>query len=300
MQKMNRVKKKLFIMPEEITALDVICGMNAEAYNHPGNKRLRFLISFNLGRYRRAKGRPQKSRVINSIVDQLTYAGCRFVKKYTKTSEQDKNEAYSASEKWIGMEQWEIMPPKEGRDRVAHALRDKRQSYDHEEALVRLKLRKETDDDTSNTLMDSHYIVANAMILNVNLTGRESLTLIKTLLFDAIDSVGASTVVDYVHEKDEKPNMILSKDETVTEILDTLEENSSYATILSIPLPKGSDIFDNQRLPLSRPTDIFSPIWPFSVSLQVGPSILCYKDNIPGENSQDWIPYCISSSNEIA
>jgi hypothetical protein len=183
-----------------------------------GNKRFRFLISFNLDRYQRAKGRPQKSRVINSIVDQLTYAGCRFVKRYGKKSEHAKNKAYSGNLK-------EIMPPKEIRLKIAYALRDKRQSHDHEEALARLKLRIEVDNDTSDTLMDSHYIAANAMILTVNLTGQEGETLIKTLLCDAIDSVGVSIDIDYDHGQDDKQCLASSIDRTATEIRNSSEEN---------------------------------------------------------------------------
>lgn len=151
-----------------------------------GNKRFRFLISFNLERYRIAKGRKLKSKVIDSIVDQLTYAGCRFVKRAKSSDKKNKVEATDDE----SSECWEIMSHKESRTKVAHALRDKRECQDHEPAFSRLKTRTESLDTHSRLGQDSLYIAANAMILTVELTGRESETLIKALLCDAIDSVG--------------------------------------------------------------------------------------------------------------
>jgi hypothetical protein len=154
-----------------------------------GNKRFRFLISFNLERYRMAKGRKLKSRLIDSIVDQLTYAGCRFVKR-AKSSDQKNKVEVSDDE---SSECWEIMSHKESRTKVAHALRDKRECLDHEPAFSRLKTRTESLDTLSKLGSDNLYIAANAMILTVELTGRESETLIKALLCDAIDSVGENS-----------------------------------------------------------------------------------------------------------
>jgi hypothetical protein len=188
------------------------------------------------------------------------------------------------------------MSLKEIRVKVAHALRDKRQSHDHEAALARLKVRTEVDDKNSDVITDSHYIAANAMILNVKLTGRESETLMKALLCDAIDSVGVSTDAGYHHEDDDKPCVISSNDETVIEICDLSEENiTSYHTnISSKPLPQRCIIFDNQR---NQPIEKIPVIWPISVSLQVDPIILCDGDNIPGEYSQQWVPNRFLSSN---
>jgi hypothetical protein len=36
--KMNQVEMKIFIKSEEITTMDVICGLNATAFNHPGKE----------------------------------------------------------------------------------------------------------------------------------------------------------------------------------------------------------------------------------------------------------------------
>jgi hypothetical protein len=263
-----------------------------------GNKRLRFLISFNLDRYRIAKGRPQKSRVIDSIVDQLTYAGVRFVKSDKKASEHSKDKSFVVNEKTIVIERWEVMNPKEVRLKIAHALRDKRQCQDHEAALARLKLRIEADDNTSDIHMDSHYIAANAMILTVNLTGRESETFTKALLCDAIDSVGVSTIVDYDHEHDAMPCLASSNNETRIDIRYPSEEkiSSLHESISWKPVPQGCVNFDNQHFPTNKPAEQILPTWPISVPLQVDPAIFCDEDCISGESSQQLIPNRILST----
>jgi hypothetical protein len=54
--------------------------------------------------------------VINSLLDQLAFAGCRFVKSSTKV-------AISAYQESIA-HCFEIMSAPEARDKVKHALRD--------------------------------------------------------------------------------------------------------------------------------------------------------------------------------
>jgi hypothetical protein len=85
------------------------------------------------------------------------------------------------------------MSPEEGRFNVYQALQEKRQSQDHEAALARLEIRAKVHDDSSGMLKDAHYIAANAMILYVDLPGKESETRIRELLCEAIDRVGIST-----------------------------------------------------------------------------------------------------------
>jgi hypothetical protein len=100
---------------------------------------------------------------------------------------------------------WEIVNHKESRTKIAHALRDKRESQDHEAAFSRLKIRNEELENLSKCGLDSLYIAANAMILTVELTGRESETLIKALLCDAIDSVGEHTASDCTRDYESIP-----------------------------------------------------------------------------------------------
>jgi hypothetical protein len=188
-----------------------------------GNKRFRFLISFNLERYRIAKGRKLKSKVIDSIVDQLTYGGCRFVKR-AKSSDQ-KNKVDVSDEE--SSECWEIMSHKESRTKVAHALRDKRECLDHEPAFSRLKSRTESLDTLSKLGSDSLYIAANAMILTVELTGRESETLIKALLCDAIDSVGENSSSACNQESESFPCPREFNHEMVIEVTNSSNENTA-------------------------------------------------------------------------
>jgi hypothetical protein len=242
------------------------------------------LISFNLDRYHRAEGRPQKSKVVNSIVDQLTYAGCRFVKiceRFPKDITESNGDG-SVNCKGTYIERYQVMNLKQARLKVSHALRDKRQNQDHEAALARLKIRSEICDGVSDIPKDSLYIAANAMILTVNLSGQESETPVKALLCDAIDNVGISIDAGYNHDYDHKHNSIPSSNDGVDiEVLNPFKEEipSSHVCI--------------------RPTERLPPAWPIPISLQVGPVILCNGDHVSGERSQDhWISDTVSSSNE--
>jgi hypothetical protein len=151
------------------------------------------LIAFNLDRFQKVVGRKSKFKIINSIVDQLEYAGCRFVKMvdmqdgHGKGSEGINNKCFKY---------WMVMNQKDARIKVAHALRDKRKSQDHVAALARLKERLVVEGITSGISADSRYIAANAMMLTVEFSGDEPETLIKARLCDAIDSVGAQPLYD--------------------------------------------------------------------------------------------------------
>jgi hypothetical protein len=140
------------------------------------------------------------------------------------------------------------------------------------------------------------------MILNVNLTGQESETLIKALLCDAIDSVGVSTDVECNHDLDTKPCLVSSDDGTVIEICDSSEDKIAgpRASISSIPLPKVRLNFHHQQSPLMTPAERFPPTWPISRSPQVGPVILCNGDFIPRENVLQRILNRFSSSTVYA
>ena len=85
------------------------------------------------------------------------------------------------------------MNQKEARIKVAHALRDKRKNICHAAALARLKERITVEGIASDLGSDSPYIAANAMMLTVEFSGSESEGLIRALLCDAIDLVGAPT-----------------------------------------------------------------------------------------------------------
>jgi hypothetical protein len=125
-----------------------------------------------------------KARVINSLLDQLAYAGYRFVKRSSKV-------LLSTSTKHVG-HSFETLNAQESRDKVKHALRDNR----YDPALLASLRRLETRNARStcqhqDDIPDAHYIAANARILNVPLSGKESETRMKELLIEAVDSVGS-------------------------------------------------------------------------------------------------------------
>jgi hypothetical protein len=176
-------------------------------------------------------------------------------------------------------ERWEVMSSKEGRVKVAHALRDKRQSNDHDAVLTRLEMRTAVHDDSSDIFKDSHYIAANAMILTVELSGNESETLIKALLCDAIDSVGVPTDAEFGLEH------------VVCPSLDSPEEE------IAIKSPKSSrecspEVHFSQEhmLLLSKVAERLPMKWPLSVPLPPSAVMSFDISHISEEVSQQWTP----------
>lgn len=151
-----------------------------------GNIRFRFLISFNLFRFKETKNRKIKSKVIDSILDQLIFEGCRFLKEALGL---DQSNSFEEKRNVT----WEIMNIRESRTKVAHALRDKRQNHDLSAVLARLKARTGVHDNHSDLASHSHYIAANAMLLTVKISLRESEARVHSLLCNTIDSVGLDT-----------------------------------------------------------------------------------------------------------
>jgi hypothetical protein len=151
-----------------------------------GNMRFRFLISFNLHRFKESNGRKSKSKVINSILDQLTFAGCRFV---TKTNNSENCESQEDRK----VDAWEVVSKKDSRKKVAHAFRDKRHSQDFSSILARLQIRTGFQNRNPEHMPDSHIIAANAMMLTVKLSGNDRESYVNAVMCDAIDTVGAET-----------------------------------------------------------------------------------------------------------
>jgi hypothetical protein len=149
------------------------------------------------------------------------YAGTRFVKKSKVLSHNQDTNTERVDD--TGAYCWEIVCQKEGRKKVAHAFRDMRVSHDHAAALTRLKIRTEIRDDSLEKFKHSHYIAANAMILAVTLVGNESEAVIRTLLCDAIDSVGMQTDTNYCrYNQASYPYIESSNKEIFTEVLNPL------------------------------------------------------------------------------
>mmetsp|Transcript_25167 Transcript_25167/g.35446 ORF Transcript_25167/g.35446 Transcript_25167/m.35446 type:complete len:655 (+) Transcript_25167:122-2086(+) len=87
---------------------DVICGRGKQYQNHSGNKKFRKIIDANLDRYDMAESKPQKSRVVIAIVDQIRN-NCKphggFVDKKADTG------------------RWFEIGDSQAREKVGHALR---------------------------------------------------------------------------------------------------------------------------------------------------------------------------------
>jgi hypothetical protein len=148
-----------------------------------GNIRFRFLISFNLNRFKEAKRRKFKTKVIDSILDQVIFAGCRFLKEAKDSNPCNSMETNRS-------DAWEVLDIRDSRLKIAHALRDKRQSYDLAEVLARLKARTGVQGTDSDMASHSHYIAANALILTVKLSMQETDIHINRVLCNTIESVG--------------------------------------------------------------------------------------------------------------
>jgi hypothetical protein len=88
-----------------LTGYDVLVGRHRLAFNHPGNKRFRVIVSMHLARYHQHPDRKDRSRLIAEIVETVEQAGGCFLKA-TKPG------------------QLVEISEKEKRNKVGHALRD--------------------------------------------------------------------------------------------------------------------------------------------------------------------------------
>jgi hypothetical protein len=88
-----------------LTGYDVLVGRHRLAFNHPGNKRFRVIVSKHLARYHQQPDRKDRSRLIAEIVETVEQAGGCFFKA-TKPG------------------QLVEISEKEKRNKVGHALRD--------------------------------------------------------------------------------------------------------------------------------------------------------------------------------
>lgn len=65
---------------------DVLCGRGPKRFGHPGNRKLRSLVTFSLERYNNCESRKQKSLLIGEIIQKIHGEGGRFL-KYNKESD---------------------------------------------------------------------------------------------------------------------------------------------------------------------------------------------------------------------
>lgn len=87
--------------------IDVLCGRGKTAFQHAGNEKLRYEIARNVGLFKKAGCRREKSVIVRHIIRGVISNGGRFLKRAA-----DKNDG------------WRIANFNEAREKVSHALRD--------------------------------------------------------------------------------------------------------------------------------------------------------------------------------
>ena len=114
----------LLVVP---TDLDVLCGRDQRCYNHPGNKKLRSLVSSNLLSYTTAKKRSQKSSIVRSVVRAICSSGGRFVRRTLPDGSLvsiDRDEYNDNNDDKEEEERWYVLDAQGARDKVGHTFRD--------------------------------------------------------------------------------------------------------------------------------------------------------------------------------
>ena len=87
---------------------DVICGRGKHASNHIGNRRFRIIVATKLQQYAEAKSIPERSDIVNSVLDQILEASPAtggFVKKDSEGN-------------------WYKIGTNASREKIAHTFRD--------------------------------------------------------------------------------------------------------------------------------------------------------------------------------
>lgn len=87
------------------TVKDILCGQGKICYDHVGNQNFRKIIDLNLPKYLDPKrSKSEKTAIIENITEWIYDEGCSFLRE--------------SSEGWV------VLSKHEGREKVAHALRD--------------------------------------------------------------------------------------------------------------------------------------------------------------------------------
>lgn len=132
---------------EDVTSVDILCGKSKKCFNHSGNRRFRFLVSFNLDRYKEAKSRKEKSSVVASVLCQIRDSGGKFL-------------ILNVDDKVV------LATEKMAKEKISHALRDKTPFPGMK--VAREQLRRRLGNHASRC-EHYHYLVANERILQVDL-----------------------------------------------------------------------------------------------------------------------------------
>jgi len=121
---------------------DVLCGRDKESYNNIGNRRFRIMININLPKYMKCKTRPDRSKMILRLTNELREpcGKFRFLKR-TKMTDDNGTDCSTLV----------VFDRHQSREKIAHALRDaaaQQKSMKKKRAIQRsmeLKLMSQTN-----------------------------------------------------------------------------------------------------------------------------------------------------------
>lgn len=102
---LGKISDKITPLPADFSpsADDVMCGRGKKCYEH--NERFRAIIDTKLEEYSAAPSKPEKSRIVSSVFDEITEKG-QFVRMDTKTK------------------RWVSVPEGQAREKISQGFRD--------------------------------------------------------------------------------------------------------------------------------------------------------------------------------
>lgn len=96
----------LMLLHFEPAPMDVVCGRGCTNAIRPGNKFFSATVEAHLQEYRNARNRADKSLVVTAVMEQMQYAGSRFLKMDKATN------------------RWKVLTRQEAHNKTGHAIRD--------------------------------------------------------------------------------------------------------------------------------------------------------------------------------
>jgi len=113
------------------TVDDILCGQGKSCYDHQGNQYFRKIIASNLPKYLDSKtSKSEKTSIIGNVTERLCEEGCLFLREVH--------------------DGWVVLSKHEGREKVAHALRDAKFGLKRRENKLAAERGKYTRDGNRN------------------------------------------------------------------------------------------------------------------------------------------------------
>jgi hypothetical protein len=221
--------------------------------------------------------RKSKGSVINSVLDQLTKAECRFLKRATNEDRPADTASTTRKEKcWVALSQ------SESRAKISHAFRDKRHDPDVFLFLKHIQERIVVPNRCQGLSRDAVFEAVNAKILATSLEGSEADHHIKYLLMRVVESelwliltnhcfCKCSMISDRGQEVDsrcglttfENNSLAMSRTDNLTKIkVDSLEASQRLSLMSPFPsIPYPSRMIDFYSEKTSKSGQNVDP-WP--------------------------------------